>query len=206
MESVNAANVQAKNAPEETDDAEVYVNTAVLSIDKNVRNPYLELGDGREANEFRVGEQVEYEVIVNNLQKGSIARDLVVSDVSLPQGLALDPDEGALVVSGIPQTILNPVGGTDDLGNQLDPENYNEVVEKAVEYQLVREGTGWVLRVSDLPYQTPHNHRIPMYSHPGTERLGDHQYRKGFCLKWCRGTGYFEDLDKYTSTESGKDS
>src|SRR5699024_9268112 len=34
-------------------------------------------------------------------------------------------------------------------------ENYNEVVEKAVEYQLVREGTGWVLRVSDLPYQTP---------------------------------------------------
>ena len=49
MESVNAANVQAENAPEETDDAEVYVNTAVLSIDKNVRNPYLELGDGREA-------------------------------------------------------------------------------------------------------------------------------------------------------------
>ena len=155
MESINAASVQAENAPEETDDAEVYVNTAVLSIEKNVRNPYLELGDGRNANEFRVGEKVEYEVIVNNLQKGSIARNLVVSDVSLPEGLALDQDEGALTVSGIPQTILNPVAGTDDMGNQLDPENYNQVEEKPVEYQLVRQGTGWVLQVSDLPYQTP---------------------------------------------------
>lgn len=155
MESINAAAVQAENAPEETDDTEVYVNTAVLSIEKNIRNHYLELGDGRAANEFRVGEQVEYEVVVNNLQKGSIARDLIVSDLSLPEGLMLDAEEGALTVSGIPQVILNPVPGTDDMGNQLDPENYNEVEEKPVEYQLTRQGTGWVLTVSDLPYQTP---------------------------------------------------
>lgn len=155
VESINAASVRAENAPEETDDAEVYVNTAVLSIDKVIHNPYLELGDGRMENEFRVGEQVEYEVIVNNLQKGSIARNLTVSDLSLPEGLVLDPDESALTVSGIPQTILNPVGGTDDMGNQLDPENYGEVQEKPVEYRLVREGTGWSLFISDLPWQTP---------------------------------------------------
>lgn len=155
MESINAASVQAENAPEESDDAEVYVNTAVLSIDKVVHNPYLELGDGRLENEFRVGEQVEYEVVVNNLQKGSIARNLKVSDLSLPEGLVLDSDASALTVSGIPQTILNPVGGTDDMGNQLDPENYGEVQEKPVEYQLNREGTGWSLFISDLPWQTP---------------------------------------------------
>ncbi|MDO4339887.1 MAG: isopeptide-forming domain-containing fimbrial protein [Eubacteriales bacterium] len=155
MESINAAAVQAENAPVQTDDAEIYVNTAVLSIEKTVRNPYLEQGDGREPYEFRVGETVEYQVVVNNLQKGSIARNLVISDVSLPEGLRLADGEDALSVSGIPVTILNPVAGTDDMGNQLDPDNYNEVVEKQVEYQLTREGTGWRLNISDLPYQTP---------------------------------------------------
>lgn len=155
MESINRAMVQAENAQTQVDDAEIYVNTAALSIEKTVQNHYLSLEDGREANEFRVGEQVEYQVVVNNLQKGSIARNLVISDVSLPEGLALDPGEEAIGVTGIPAVILNPVAGTDDAGNQLDPENYNEVVEKPVEWQLVREGTGWKLLISDLPYQTP---------------------------------------------------
>lgn len=155
MESVNTASVQADNAPQQTDDAEVYVNTAVLSIEKSVHNPYLELGDGREPYEFRVGEQAEYQVTVNNLQKGSIARNLVISDLSLPQGLSLDEAEDALMVYDIPQTILNPVAGTDDFGNQLNPENYNEVEEKTVESQLVRQNGGWILTISDLPYNMP---------------------------------------------------
>ena len=54
----------------------MYVNTAVLSIEKSFQNPYLAAGDGRAENEFRVGEQVNYQVTVNNLQKGSIARNL----------------------------------------------------------------------------------------------------------------------------------
>ena len=80
--------------PVSQDDAEVYVNTAVLSIEKSFQNPYLAAGDGRAENEFRVGEQVNYQVTVNNLQKGSIARNLVISDLSLPEGLALDGEEG----------------------------------------------------------------------------------------------------------------
>lgn len=155
MESINAAYVQAENAPEQSDDAEIYVNTAVLSIEKSVNNPYLELGDGREPYEFRVGEQAEYQVTVNNLQKGSIARNLVISDLSLPQGLVLGEAEDALMVYGIPQTIWNPVAGTDDLGNQLNPENYNEVKEKVVQYELLRQNGGWILTISDLPYNTP---------------------------------------------------
>ncbi|MDO4276277.1 MAG: hypothetical protein Q4D16_21620 [Eubacteriales bacterium] len=155
MESINAAYVQAENAPVQSDDAEIYVNTAVLSIDKSINNRYLEAGDGREAYEFRIGEQVEYQVTVNNLQKGSIARNLVISDLSLPQGLAVDNTEDALAAYGIPVTILNPVAGTDDQGNQLNPENYNEVEEKVVEYYLYRQETGWILTISDLPYNTP---------------------------------------------------
>ena len=104
--------------------------TAVLSIEKSFQNPYLAAGDGRAENEFRVGEQVNYQVTVNNLQKGSIARNLVISDLSLPEGLALDGAEDAVTVSGVPAVIQNPVAGTDDAGNQLNPENYKETVEK----------------------------------------------------------------------------
>ena len=122
-ESINVANVQAQNAPAAQDDAEVYVNTAVLSIDKSFQNLYLAVGDGRAENEFRIGEQVNYQVTVNNLQKGSIARNLVISDLSLPEGLALDEEEGAVTVTGVPAAIQNPVAGTDDAGNELNPEN-----------------------------------------------------------------------------------
>ena len=155
MESINTANVQAENTPPQADDTEIYVNSAVLSVEKSVQNPYLAVGDGRAANEFRVGEQVNYQVVVDNLQKGSIAKNVVISDLTLPEGLTLDGDEDALMVYGIPQTILYPVAGTDDAGNALNPENYNEVVEKHVEYQILRQGTGWILTISDLPYHTP---------------------------------------------------
>lgn len=155
MESINTANVQAENTPPQADDTEIYVNSAVLSVEKSVQNPYLAVGDGRAANEFRVGEQVNYQVVVDNLQKGSIAKNVVISDLTLPEGLTLDGDEEALMVYGIPQTILYPVAGTDDAGNALNPENYNEVVEKHVEYQILRQGTGWILTISDLPYHTP---------------------------------------------------
>ena len=137
-ESINVANVQAQNAPAAQDDAEVYVNTAVLSIDKSFQNLYLAVGDGRAENEFRIGEQVNYQVTVNNLQKGSIARNLVISDLSLPEGLALDEEEGAVTVTGVPAAIQNPVAGTDDAGNELNPENYKETVEKPVNCQVTR--------------------------------------------------------------------
>lgn len=51
--------------------------------------------------------------------------------------------------------IQNPVAGTDDAGNQQDPDNYNETVEKAVECQVTRQENGWIVTISDLPYQTP---------------------------------------------------
>lgn len=155
MESINTAGVQAENASQTTDDAEAYINTAVLSIEKSFDNLYLAAGDGREAHEFRVGEQINYRVTVDNLQKGSIARNVVISDVSLPQGLTLDGGEDAVQIYGIPQTIQNPVAGTDDAGNILNPENYNQVEEKPVITEFIRQGTGWILSVSDIPYHTP---------------------------------------------------
>ena len=79
----------------------------------------------------------------------------MISDLSLPEGLALDGDEGAVTVSGVPTVIQNPVAGTDDMGNALNPENYGETVEKQVSCQVIRQGTGWIVTISDLPYQMP---------------------------------------------------
>ena len=80
---------------------------------------------------------------------------LVISDLSLPEGLRLDDGEDAVTIEGVPATIQNPVAGTDDAGNERNPENYGETVEKPVNCQIVRQGTGWIASISDLPYQTP---------------------------------------------------
>ncbi len=55
----------------------------------------------------------------------------------------MDGAEDAVTVSGVPAVIQNPVAGTDDAGNQLNPENYKETVEKPVAVRLhVREPDG----------------------------------------------------------------
>lgn len=150
-ESVNKATVTADNSELVEDDAEVYVNTANLKLTKSVINNYLDKNDNRLPNEFRVGETVEYQVKVENLREGSIARNLVITDTSLPEGLKLDEGEDAITVEGIMDTITNPIPGTSDRPSEENSEWYNETEEKKVESSLTREGTGWKLEVSDLP-------------------------------------------------------
>ena len=92
-EGVNVGTVSATNGIEKSDDAEAYINTAALSIDKQMVNKYAAGGeedaqDGREGYEFRVGDDVEYKLVVNNNQKGSIARNVVISDTTIPVGNA----------------------------------------------------------------------------------------------------------------------
>lgn len=154
-ESVNKASVEALNGALVEDDGEIYINTALLTIDKSVVNPNLEKNDNRLDTEFRVGETVVYEVVVNNLQPGSIARNLEITDLSLPEGLCLAEGEEAVTYSGLPDTFLNPVDKTQDPDSMENPEHYGEVEEKAIERILTREGNGWRLVISDLPYNTP---------------------------------------------------
>ena len=119
-------------------------------------NPYAaggaqEKGDGRELYEFRVGEDVEYRVTVHNVQPGSIARNLVIEDVSLPEGLVLKEEDGAITIDGIPSEYTNPIPGTEDTVSQTDPDHYKETERLPVGYQLIREGTGWRLFIDNLP-------------------------------------------------------
>lgn len=154
QEGVNIGTVTADNAPERSDDSEAYVNTAKLTIDKQLVNRYAEGGtedrqDGREGFEFRVGEDIEYRVTVNNIQQNSIARNVEITDLSLPEGLVLQ--EGGITVEGIPSQYVNPIGGTLDADSQLDPDHYKETENVPVNYRMSREGTGWKLVIDNLP-------------------------------------------------------
>lgn len=156
QEGVNIGTVTAENAITKSDDSEAYINTAVLAIQKELLNRYAAGGeedkkDNREPYEFRVGEDIVYRVTVRNVQPGSIARNLVILDESLPEGLRLNEGDGAITVEGIPAEYTNPIPGTEDPNSQLDPDHYKETERVPIHYELIREGTGWKLMVDHLP-------------------------------------------------------
>ena len=157
QEGVNIGTITADNAISKSDDSEAYVNTASLSIDKQLVNKYAGGGaedaqDGREDYEFRVGEDVEYKLILNNTQKGSIARNVVVSDVTIPEGLELDM--GSITVEGLPEMFTNPVAGTLDEGNQIDKEHYKETELLPISYKIVQVQNGFQVKIDNLPCTT----------------------------------------------------
>lgn len=156
QEGVNIGTVTADNAVPRSDDSEAYVNTAVLSVQKDVINRYASGGeedkkDNREDYEFRVGEDILYQVVLKNVQPGSIARNVVLSDISLPDGMMLKDGEDAVTVTGIPSEYVNPVAGTEDIIGQLDPEHYKETEILPVSYQMTRETNSWSLSIDNLP-------------------------------------------------------
>lgn len=159
-EGVNVGTVSATNGIEKSDDAEAYINTAALSIDKQVVNKYAAGGeedaqDGREGYEFRVGDDVEYKLIVNNNQKGSVARNVVISDTTIPAGLTLD--ESSITVEGLPDTYTNPVAGTDDESSQLDPDHYNETEVNPILSNVEAVKGGFQVTIDNLPCTTGDN-------------------------------------------------
>lgn len=150
QEAVNLASVTAQNSSSAQDDAKVYINTAALSLEKSVYNPWYTEDSSRFPYEFRVGEEIIYQVVVRNMQKGSIARNLVVEDVSLPAGIVLANVENPITVEGIPSSIINPVTGVDP-ANEINQDHYKETEVIPVDYSLEPNGAGYILRVSNLP-------------------------------------------------------
>ncbi len=155
-ENINIGTVTADNGIQKSDDAEAYINTAALSIDKQLINKYATGGaedknDGREPYEFRVGEDVEYRVTVNNNQKGSIARNVVVSDLTIPEGFTLDPN--SITVSG-PTQYVNPIAGTDDPMNQTDPDHYDETEILPINYSIQQVEGGFQVLIDNMPCTT----------------------------------------------------
>lgn len=168
-EQQNVVTATGDNFSKAEDDAEYYVNTPKLTLSKKYVNPYKdEKKDNRCDNEFRVFEKetgyekVQYEVLAKNTAPaGTVAKDVVVEDVTLPGGLALNydsieisevSDSGTKTFSkasgGNGNTIKYHVAGTADVTNKLNPEHYNETQDKTPVITVEKKGNGFVVKDS----------------------------------------------------------
>lgn len=168
-EQQNVVTATGDNFSKAEDDAEYYVNTPKLSLSKKYVNPYKdEKKDNRCDNEFRIFEKetgyekVQYEVLAKNTAPaGTVAKDVVVEDVTLPEGLALNydsieisevSDSGTKTFSkasgGNGNTIKYHVAGTADETNKLNPEHYNETQDKTPVITVEKKGNGFVVKDS----------------------------------------------------------
>ena len=168
-EQQNVVTATGDNFSKAEDDAEYYVNTPDLSLSKKYVNPYKdEKKDNRCDNEFRIFEKetgyekVQYEVLAKNTAPaGTVAKDVVISDVTLPEGLALNydsieisevSDSGTKTFSkasgGNGNTIKYHVAGTADETNKLNPEHYNETQDKTPVITVEKKGNGFVVKDS----------------------------------------------------------
>lgn len=144
-EQVNIATARANNCEEASDSAEVWTNTASLSIEKTVDCYEHFIG----ASERDAGALV-YTIAIENTKDGTIANNVVVSDESLPEGLKIgrtDTGELAVDVSGVPESISYPVGAEGSAPSQLE--------QREVTCSTKPSGTGFATTVSHLPAHTP---------------------------------------------------
>ena len=122
--------------------------------------------DNRADNEFRVYEKetgnelVKYQVdVTSNGVDGTVAKDVDISDISLPDGLILNYDDIQIVettkdgktvafkaAGGKGTTIKYHVAGTADETNKLNPDKYNETEDRTPEITLEKSGNGWKLK------------------------------------------------------------
>lgn len=144
-EQVNIATARANNCEEASDSAEVWTNTASLSIEKTADRYEHFIG----ASEQDAGALV-YTIVVENTKDGTIANNVVVSDESLPEGLRIGrTDAGELMVnvSGAPESVSYPIGAEESTPSQLEQREVTCTTKPA--------GTGFATTVSHLPANMP---------------------------------------------------
>lgn len=130
-ETVNTAKASADNSDPKEDQEEVYVNSAELAIDKKVSK-----------EEWKVGDTVDYTVSVSNTKDASIANNVVISDITLPEGLTLT---GETKLTGVPATVNRPI--------RNDKKVHGEVKEEAVTSSISKDekSNSWIAKISALP-------------------------------------------------------
>ena len=169
-EQQNVAKASGDNFTTAQDDAEYYVNTPSLSLSKKYINPYKdEKKDNRCDNEFRIFEKetgyekVQYQVTAKSSgPEGTVAKDVIINDVTLPDGLALNYDSIEITETAADGTkktfskasggngsvIKYHVAGTADETNKLNPEHYNETQDKTPVITVEKKGNGFVVKDS----------------------------------------------------------
>lgn len=165
-EQQNVVTAACDNAATVQDDSEYYINTADLAITKKYVNPYKEeKNDNRADNEFRVyedvtgNELVQYVVdVTSSGVDGTVAKDVVINDLTLPDGMILNYDDITIKetaadgtqkeftsAGGDGTTFKYHVAGTDDVTNQINEDKYNETEDRTPVITLTKSGNGFVL-------------------------------------------------------------
>ena len=145
VEQVNIAAAHANNTMDGNDPAEVWTNTAKLDVQKDA--DYYEHYVG--ASDQNPG-AVLYTVVVKNDKAGTIAKNVVVTDDTLPDGLKVGRgNDGSLMVDveGVPETVAYPVAKEDTAHNQTETRNVTCKTEPS--------GTGFKTTIDYLPADTP---------------------------------------------------
>lgn len=145
VEQVNIAAAHANNTMDGNDPAEVWTNTAKLDVQKDA--DYYEHYVG--ASDRDPG-AVLYTVVVKNDKAGTIAKNVVVSDDSLPEGMKVGRNnDGSLMVDveGVPETVAYPVAKEDTAHNQTETRD--------VTYKTEASGTGFKTTIDYLPADAP---------------------------------------------------
>ncbi len=119
------------------DDAETYINSAVLTVDKTV-----------DQYEYEIGDTATFTVKIANTSTGT-ANNVVIAD-DVPEGMTLDYD--SVEISGLPETVVVPVAGTKDPTNALNPEYRNETETRNVTADKAKSGdNGWKYTINHFP-------------------------------------------------------
>ncbi len=157
-EIVNNAAARAINATGADDPAEVWINTADVSVAKSVDRYEGYVGASDADPGF-----FEYAVTVANDKEGTIARNVVVTDDTLPEGMVLGTNaNGSLMVALYEdgeelETSWTGDAATGTLSSVSEPvaeEDYihNQTQTITPTWTLTPEGTGWRLAIDSLGY------------------------------------------------------
>lgn len=157
QELVNLATARATGASEVSDPAEVWPNTARLEVEKDVDRFEGHVG----ASDADPG-SFEYVVRVRNAQPGTVANDVTVSDISLPEGMALGRNE-----DGTPMIVAVRENGTDlplswtegaatgtlsEIAYRVAGDDHTPGETEAVTptWSIAPSGTGWQMTIDRL--------------------------------------------------------
>lgn len=132
-ETVNTATASCSNplVPGEVLEASdtVWINSAKLDLVKRA-----------DAFEYRVNDTVHYLVtITNTAAAGTIAKDIVLADDSLPETVVFNAE--SLQVEGVPDEVSHPIDGNGDHASE----------PRTGGYEAATSGNGFALRIPYLP-------------------------------------------------------
>ncbi|MDD6168871.1 MAG: isopeptide-forming domain-containing fimbrial protein [Lachnospiraceae bacterium] len=125
-EITNTATLEADGTDRQEAKAKVQINSPKLAIEKSVSK-----------YEWRVGNTVDYTIKVEQTADGCVAKNVKISDLSLPEGLAVSSGTGAVTVN-YPKTWID----TDGTPHQT-------------EAKTVRQGRGFAVTLDGLEYNAP---------------------------------------------------